>query len=793
MSRTRERSTLAKPTLIRALTALAAPLAAACSTSGPADQTATSPYGFQEVVYGVRQTVAPDGTPVVADGMGQVMDYGRYVPGGRIEVKNLVTGEIRNLLEGSRYKKADVEGLDLSFDAQRVVFAMRLDDSDSYHIYTANIDRGTDTKNPYGIRALTSGPTDDITPIWIAGGKIAFLTNQTYPDFGAGTGLRADEYNHSRRVTQVATITEQGGDSDRKLCSQNLSHVFNLFRMQSGQIGFSRWEHLENVNDSKLFAMNPDCTQMVALAGQHDKPANSLVQVNETLDENVFIAVATDRERTIQAGALVRVDARSSANDNRHDEERAAFDVLTPGVPRGSDASPIGRYRSPHTLPDGRLLVSWADHYVNDVNELSATPPDFGLYIYDPGTLKNILVHNNKGTWEVFGEPVVETKEPPVISSIQNSQDATLPLVIGSIDVRNTSLGTLHHNTVGGGEFPEDSPVAIDEALARAVKVRIIEGFSSESAPGVTMFGLTMAEGAAVIGEAPVLADGSWRAEVPPFIPMHLQAVDEFELAIRSQTLWMQGMPGEDRVCGGCHEERTGANTPTAQQQPLATTQPQNFMTAIEDRAEYPWFMRGAAAPAGYTGALEVQSILNAKCVSCHNANQNGNPGQAQETYTVTATPRGGGAPITATIGRLDLSATDVTVVYDRRSATYPMSYVSIFYPATLEMGMDMNATVTGTVPPKWGVPSDARHSRLIEKINITSALDPNVTAWPLDKPFNDPNVRGASRTMHPEDVGVTLTREERMALIRAFDMGGQYYSRTNAGTYMAAAMAPAN
>jgi hypothetical protein len=302
------------------------------------------------------------------------------------------------------------------------------------------------------------------------------------------------------------------------------------------------------------------------------------------------------------------------------------------------------------------------------------------------------------------------------------------------------------------------------------------------------MFGLTMAEGAAVIGEAPVLADGSWRANVPPFIPFHLQAVDEFELSIRSQTLWMQGMPGEDRVCGGCHEERTGANSPTAQQQPLATTQASNFLEPIEARTEYPWFMQGAAAMPGYTGASEIQKILTDKCSNCHNATTNG--GQAQEYYTVTSTPEGGGAPVTARIARLDLSTTEASVMYDGRKAMYPMSYVSIFYPSALQMEMD-TSEVVGTVPPMWGVPSDARHSRLIEKINITSANDANVTAWPLGAPFNDPNVRGASRTMHPEDVSVTLTREERMALIRAFDMGGQYYARSNAAAYEANTAAP--
>jgi len=47
---------------------------------------------------------------------------------------------------------------------------------------------------------------------------------------------------------------------------------------------------------------------------------------------------------------------------------------------------------------------------------------------------------------------------------------------------------------------------------------------------------------------------------------------------------------------------------------------------------------------------------------------------------------------------------------------------------------------------------------------------------------------------MHPENVGGSLTRDERKALIRAFDMGGQFYSRQNTGfkAYTADPLAPA-
>ena len=54
------------------------------------------------------------------------------------------------------------------------------------------------------------------------------------------------------------------------------------------------------------------------------------------------------------------------------------------------------------------------------------------------------------------------------------------------------------------------------------------------------MFGLTMHEGAAMLGEAAVYADGSWLADVPPYIPIHLQPIDKFGMAIRNQGLWIQ-------------------------------------------------------------------------------------------------------------------------------------------------------------------------------------------------------------------------------------------------------------
>jgi hypothetical protein len=55
----------------------------------------------------------------------------------------------------------------------------------------------------------------------------------------------------------------------------------------------------------------------------------------------------------------------------------------------------------------------------------------------------------------------------------------------------------------------------------------------------------------------------------------------------------------------------------------------------------------------------------------------------------------------------------------------------------------------------------------MIAHMNVTAP--DNTTAWPT-----------SARPMHPENVGTTVTPGERLAIIRSFDLGGQYYARQN-------------
>lgn len=705
--------------------------------------------GVDGIVFVKRAYITKDNQQDVAGGAGQVIDYLRYDPGGGVFTLTPPTpsGQLRNLT--ADYKDVDVAGLDLSFDGKQAVFAMRHQgDGGHYHIYKAAVDGSSRVKQ------LTFGPQDDVRPVFLPGKRVAFVTNESYTEMGT----RADEYNHGRTSTQMATISSESGDADRRVCSQSLSHAADPFLMSDGTVGFSRWEHLGPINDVKLFHMDPDCTSMLPVAGQHGKDFNSLVQVRE-VSEHVFVGIGTSRERTIQAGAIMRIDAQGQGK--KLDEQGAHFTSLTPDVPTGSEASPVGRYRTPFMLEDGKLLVSWADRDVSDRLELANTAPKFGIYLLDPKTQQRVRVYDDPQFWDLYAQPIRARTEPTERKSrLDVSQTAT---VLGSIDVSDTSL----QEQVQGGQF--EKPVALGEALKQAEKVRIIEGFSSEIGP-VRMFGLTMHEGAAILGEAEVQKDHSWEAHVVPYLPYHLQPIDRFGLAIRNELLWIQGMPGENRTCGGCHESRVDTSSATqgatlAQQLPL--TKKDYSQIAIADRTELPWY--------GAKTGPNVQDVFDAKCVSCHDGGAK-DP-FAGKFYTVTIPPpmdMPTQAPLMYQIPYLKLSSDKVDSYYEKETVSYPASYVSLLYPSSM-MG---ERQVTGDVPdPPWVVPGSARGSRLIQKVNATPTDARAGTEWAWTTPA------------HPEDVGVKLTNEERQTLIRMADLGGQYYSRRNIDTAPAYSM----
>ncbi|MEO8878619.1 MAG: hypothetical protein ABI461_23720, partial [Polyangiaceae bacterium] len=158
-----------------------------------------------------------------------------------------------------------------------------------------------------------------------------------------------------------------------------------------------------------------------------------------------------------------------------------------------------------------------------------------------------------------------------------------------------------------------------------------------------------------------------------------------------------------------------------------------------------------------------IQQVLDANCTSCHD----GGPTDpfAGKQYSVTRTDPVSGQQTTYTIPYLKLTSDPVTVYYDRAVHTWPVSYVSLFYPSAMMMDMGTEK-ITGDVPPMWMVPANARGSALIQKLNVKA--NDGTTAW--------------ATGLHDVEKGKPLSNDQRKMLILAADLGGQFYARQNTG-----------
>jgi hypothetical protein len=238
------------------------------------------------------------------------------------------------------------------------------------------------------------------------------------------------------------------------------------------------------------------------------------------------------------------------------DEENVHFTVLTPNVPTGE--RPVAR----RPLPRAERAARRAHPHVvgrrpRERHERAVAHAARLRHLHlRPTTAQNQLVYNDRTTWDLNALPSSPRTEPPVIGSAPAQQDSTIPVRIGSVNIAQTSL----NETVSGAQF-NNTPLG--QALQQgAVAVRVIEGFSSEAGKGVSMFGLTMFEGAAVLGEAPVYQDGSWLANVPPVHPDPPPADRQVRPRDPQPAALDPGHARRDRRCVGCHESRTGQGVP---------------------------------------------------------------------------------------------------------------------------------------------------------------------------------------------------------------------------------------
>jgi len=672
--------------------------------------------------------------------MGDIFQYTSYLPGARLVKLSPPTadGTLTVLCcdQDPAFASADISGYDLSFDAREIVFAAKLSESTSYGLFVLTLENGTIDQVP------TDPNRDYVQPIFLPGDKLLFTTNSVVEE---GAQQHRDEYERGTTL-QLGVINRDG--TGESLGARNLSHRVQPTLLSDGRVMITQWDHLGDVNSGHLMMVNPDLTTLREGFGKENTGvANSYLKAREIAPGRV-IAIATARDRTIQAGALL--DVRLGKADGaggfslEMSEANATYRLLTPNVPldREPSYSGVGRYYDAYPLdaadaPD--LLVSWADGPVESgtLGAAGATA-DFGIYLYSARRNTRQPIWDDHDMWDVFARPLVGRDAPPQVAESGKHQFNPEAALIGSMDVYRSSLDTFAAGSIYG--------------------VRVIEGFSVEE--GIPDdFGLTEHEGAAILGVAPVQEDGSWAALVPANVPVHLQPVDVFGMSLRSEPVWFSGAPGESRFCGGCHESRTATTViqPGITQAIAAGPSELRATTPRAQRVSADFTRDGTV---GIPWDQALQPIFDAKCISCHD----GTAGAANPSWTITDPDTG--ASFTWTF---DLRGGAATYgVGDEMFSGYSASHLSLMGPMIRDLeesGLVVSGDLTIYVEP-----GNARESQLIKKLNP-----------PRQFPTQDLGVRAFDGPAHAGAVGAELTADEYYLLVEMADAGGQFYARENA------------
>lgn len=480
-------------------TVMALCLVARAPSSKAAERTAFDPAQTQVVFAGRKED------------SGRLFEI-RFYPGGNLFVLDAMKpgAKARNL---TNLTAGDVQDPEVSYDGKKVLFSMRRDVRDTWHLWEINPD-GT------GLKQLTFGPQDDVDPAYLPDGRIAFCS--TRPGF-------LDEYH--REPAALLHVMNADGSGVEQI-SFNISHDVTPTVISDGRILYPRWEHHGPLNSFPLFAVNPDGTGFFEFFGAHVPPGFFEPQ---ELSDGRLVAVLSPESNKLNAGPLGIIDATrgvSATLTNITSDARA--EITEMGQPVKGN-----KYRSPYPLPDGRLLVSYCER----------GGWDFGIYTMDLDGKNRQLVYNDPNLMEFNPTPILPRRKPPVIPPHMDARKRT-----GTFFGMNAYLNTFLN-------VPKGDIKAI----------RVVEGLPRPAGGDTKVSINRIHEVKRILGDAPVYPDGSFYFEAPANVPLHFQTIGKDGMVLTNERTWLWLKPGENRACIGCHEARESSpptHTPLALQQP---------------------------------------------------------------------------------------------------------------------------------------------------------------------------------------------------------------------------------
>jgi Tol biopolymer transport system component len=490
----------------------------------------------------------------------------------------------------------DVRDVDVSYDGNRLVFAMRpplVQGADESEQPTWNIweyDRTTDALRRVIASDLVAEEGHDVAPHYLPDGRIVFsstrqrqskaiLIDEGKPQFAA---LDEDR----REWAFVLHVMNADGSGIRQI-SSNQSHDLDPAVMNDGRIVFSRWENASG-SAIHLYTVRPDGAGLELLYGANSHSTGAggstvqFLQPRPRPDGRV-LALIRPFNGTEQGGDGVLIDTAGYVEISQAVLANAGGTGPAQVKVTGNDVrtlpglSPGGRYAAMYPLWDGtdRVLASWTLCRVlvggrtqpcsseNLANPAAlAAPPLYGVFMWDP----------RDGTQR----PVLQPVEGTMFTDVVAMQPRTLPPVIldavagvdYDVELATENVGLLHIRSVydvdgadtapGGIAAIRDPAVATaDQRPARFLRIEKAVGIPDDEVRDIrgTAFGVAGGLGMReILGYAPIEPDGSVKVKVPAGVPFGVTILDRDGRRISPRHLsWLQLRAGEVLTCNGCH------------------------------------------------------------------------------------------------------------------------------------------------------------------------------------------------------------------------------------------------
>lgn len=457
--------------------------------------------------------------------------------------------------------------IDLHWDATRLLFTQ----SDPLHWEVMELDLTTREVDQV---IHTPADVDVMDACYLPDGGIVFTSTACFQAVPCWHG--------QKKVVNLYRL-EPDRRTVRRLCFDQ-DHDLHPVVLPSGQILFNRWDYtgINHIYLRQLMVMNPDGTGQRAVYGSNSWFPNALYFARPLPGHSQrLVAILSGYHGPHRLGWLVLVDygrgwfeetgiVQRISGQGQPVEKRIADELVKDDWPR---------FLHPYPLSDKYFVVACQPR--------PGAP--WGIYLAD--VFDNLVLIKEEPGWALLEPtPLERSPKPPILAPRVNLGEKEAIVYLHDI-YRGPGLAGVPRGTI------------------RSLRVAAYNfGYPGLAGPDIIGYGGPW-EAMYILGTVPVERDGSAIFRVPANTPLTVQAIDHEGKAVQLMRSWFTAMPGEKVACVGCHEP------------PIEI--PAELARAALQKARpiTPWY----GPPRGFSFAREVQPVLNAYCVDCHDG-QNAKP-----------------------------------------------------------------------------------------------------------------------------------------------------------------------